>query len=137
MSVIPILSSVSEIRAWHAGLHGEHGLIFTAPSSSREVSWTATHERLDPVIRRAARHGAFPAFGTHDWLDLTDGDPRLVGSVYLAASMYALHLESRSQATAEASREVSTAQPWAARFRTERQRQAWLEANSWAKRVVA
>ncbi|MDS1115299.1 DUF2742 domain-containing protein [Gordonia westfalica] len=135
---VPILSSVSDIRDWYHDLHGEHpARVSYVTPGSREVSWTAAFERLHPVIERMARHGQFPLIGTPEWADLPDGDPRLIGSVYYAAEMHALHLSVRAHAMADASREVSTALPWAARYRDGQQRQAWLETNPWAKRVVA
>ena len=53
--------------------------------TSREVSWSLTHEALWPVVERALRVGPLPLIGTHDWIDLGASDPRRVGAIYLAA----------------------------------------------------
>ena len=111
--------------------------VITAGAGPRETSWAATHEALWPVIERALKSGPLPIIGTCEWLALAPSDPRRVGAIHSAAEQWALHLENHATAMIEASHETSGALPWGDLGRAEASRIAWLEANPWAKRVVA
>lgn len=105
--------------------------------TSREVSWSLTHEALWPVVERALRVGPLPLIGTHDWIDLGASDPRRVGAIYLAADQWALHLENHATAMIDAADEVSAALDWSAQAQRQLEQARWLAANPWARRVVA
>lgn len=112
--------------------------IILSDSRSRTVSWSEAHAEIWPVVERALRHGPLPLIGTQAWLDLRPGDPRRVGSVYLAADLHALHIEADQAARIEATEEIAAALPWSTIVRSGQQRREWLAANPWAvRRVVA
>ena len=105
--------------------------------ASREVSWSLAHEALWPVVERALRIGPLPLIGTRGWLELSTGDPRRVGAIYLAADQWALHLENHAAATIDAASEVSDARNWSAEAQRQLEHARWIEANPWAVRRSA
>lgn len=105
--------------------------------ASREVSWSLAHEALWPVVERALRIGPLPLIGTRGWLELSTGDPRRVGAIYLAADQWALHLENQTSAIIDASREISISRDWSAEAQRQLEHERWLQANPWAMRRPA
>ncbi|WP_267625929.1 DUF2742 domain-containing protein [Gordonia sputi] len=111
--------------------------IIALTHGSREVSWSLAHEALWPVVERALRIGSLPLIGTHDWVELSTGDPRRVGAIYLAADQWSLHLENHATAMIDASHEISDERDWSAEAQRQRERAAWIAANPWAIRRPA
>lgn len=105
--------------------------------ASREVSWSLAHEALWPVVERALRIGPLPLIGTRGWLELSTGDPRRVGAIYLAADQWSLNLENHATAMIDAAHEVSAARDWSAEAQRQREHARWIEANPWAVRRSA
>ena len=103
--------------------------IILSSSESREVSWALAHEVLWPVIERALRHGPLPLIGTHQWLELPDGDPRKVGAIWLAADWKVLAIEIDQEARADAVSDIAAGANWRAIGRHGRDQAAFLAAH--------
>lgn len=116
--------SIETIREKYGTVH-----LFDVDHRSREVVWWPTHDALTDVIARASQHGPLPLIGTSAWLALDDGDPRRVGAIYAAASMFALHLECQATVAIEASHAVSASADWGAIARRNHNIAAWYAAN--------
>lgn len=99
--------SVASIRRWHEDTIGPLPTVTSTSAASREISFDLVLQRLYRVIARAERHGQLPTLGTPDWRDLDPNDPRAVGSVYVAALLWALHRENRQHAIDDAAEHLA------------------------------
>lgn len=103
---------------------------------SQQIAWL-------PVFEYACSEAALfsidllgdrlPVAGTPDWCRLPDG-PRKTAAVLLLGAQYALALDMRQEARAEASKAVAASADWAAVSREVRQRAEFRKANPWAVR---
>ena len=103
-------------------------------ASSRAVDWWTVHVFVDPWL--TAFRG-WPMVGTPDWCALPDDSPIKWAALLDAAQHWALRLEGRGQACAEASKAISASYDWAAISNEIRQRGDYLAANPWARRKTS
>lgn len=109
-----------------------------SPIASQQVYWWPVYEH---AVKHAAGLGVnlaegLPVAGTPSWCLLADDDNRKHAAVLLAGAQYALYLDGRQQARAEASRAVAGAADWRKVAQEVQQRNAFRQANPWAKRRV-
>ena len=102
---------------------GDHG--------SRQVSWWSVHEYVEPLLTQVA---AWPMIGTPAWCDLADDDPRKWAAIFDAAQHWALRVETRQAAMAEASHGISAAADGPSIAQRIRDRQEFNAAHPWMKR---
>lgn len=107
----------------------ERPRIILSTSESREVSWAHAHAVLWPVIERALRHGPLPLIGSHEWVELPDGDPRKVGAIWLAADWQVLGIEMDQEARSDAVADIAAGANWHAIGRHGRDQAAFLAAH--------
>lgn len=102
-------------------------------TASRQVAWFAVHELIAPVLTEV---GDWPPLGTPAWCALDDADPRKWAALLDASRHWALRLDALQEASAEASRAVSSAADWRGVAREMQGRRAFRDAHPWAKRVI-
>lgn len=102
--------------------------------ASRQVAWWPVHEY---VIEHLAEQSDWPLIGTPEWCALPDDDPRKMASVLDAAQHYALYLDGKGEALAEASTAVSTAQDWNIFSTNNIQRESLYVERPWLRRIPA
>ena len=76
---------------------------------SRSVSFWCVHTFVAAVLNQV---DDWPMLGTLAWRDLSCDDPRKWAALLDAAQHWALHIETRQEALAEASHDVSAAEDW-------------------------
>lgn len=77
----------------------------SAPAS-RQVAWFEVHLFTTSKLERV---DGWPAAGTPEWCALDDDDPRKIAAVLDYGQHWALHLDGRQEALAQASRDVAQA----------------------------
>ena len=103
-------------------------------TSAQSVNWWDIHQFVAPVLAQA---GSWPMAGTPAWCALADDDPAKLAALYSIAENCALHIETAQQAEAQASQAISAAVDWSVIARQVRERQDWLAAHPWARRVTS
>ncbi len=98
--------------------------------SSRAVDWYEVASYVTPLLDRL---GNWPLAGSAAWCALPDGDPRKIAGLFDAARRWALWADSRKEALAQASRDVSASADWSKIASEIRQRQR----SAYVRRVVA
>ena len=96
------------------------------PSESRQVTWYAVHEFVDPYL---AGDRDWPIAGTPAWMRLADDDPIKMCSVLDAARQWALRNETEQEAAAQASADLSAAVDWSAIASYQRQQTEFYAEN--------
>ncbi len=76
---------------------------------SRQVAFWEVHELIQPVLNQV---NDWPALGTPAWCSLTDDDPRKWCALLDGAQQWALYLELRQEARADASKAIAAAADW-------------------------
>lgn len=104
-------------------------------TESRQVSWWSVHEFVESAIERAGVE-SWPLAGTPAWCALNDDEPRKWAALFDAAQHWALRLDALQEASAEASRAVSSVADWRGVAREMQGRRAFRDAHPWAKRVI-
>lgn len=112
-------------------------------TDSQQVSWWSVYQY---AVAEAARFSVdlnadrLPVPGTPVWCSMPDGGPKFAALLLLGAQ-YALHLDIRQSAQADASHEVSIPSAdehsWRDIAREIHQRSAFRESHQWAKRVAS
>jgi hypothetical protein len=105
------------------------------PYSTRTVDWWAVHLYRERMLRQFGVQ-TFPMVGTLAWEALADDHPAKLAAVVDAAQHWALRLDARQEAMADASRAVAAAVDWQTQARRTRDRTEFARANPWALRVI-
>lgn len=77
--------------------------------ASRQVAWWPVHLLVAPILESV---NAWPLVGTPAWCELAEDDPRKWAAVLDGAQHWALRLETRQQALAQASRDIAAEGEW-------------------------
>ncbi|WP_234821142.1 DUF2742 domain-containing protein [Mycobacteroides abscessus] len=100
-------------------------------NTSRQVSWWAVHEFVQPHVEAA---GPFPVVGTVAWQLLPATDPGKWAALLDAAQHYALRLDIEQEASIAAGQAISRSQDWGSVARKMRQRREFYAARPWLRR---
>jgi hypothetical protein len=76
---------------------------------SREVSWWAVHQFVEPFLMRVAE---WPLAGSVEWELLEDHDERKMAALLDAAQHHALRVDTAQAALVEAAQAVHSAADW-------------------------
>lgn len=99
----------------------------------RTVHWPAVHQWVLDRIKAES----WPMIGTLAWQELPDGHPAKTAAVLDAAQHWALYLEGRQAAMAEASQAISGAVDWVALANELSTIRAYRSANPWSAREAS
>ncbi|MCV7175454.1 DUF2742 domain-containing protein [Mycolicibacterium sphagni] len=81
--------------------------------------------------------GDWPLIGTPEWTALPHDHPQRWAAILDAASRWALDLETRQTALAEASRDIAGAADWSSIAQAHKQRADFYAAKPWLRRAVS
>ncbi|RUP35016.1 MAG: DUF2742 domain-containing protein [Mycolicibacterium sp.] len=80
-------------------------------NTSHQVNWWEVHEFVTPLLSGIDN---WPLLGTPAWSELPDDHPAKLAAILDASQHYALFLDGRQEALAEAGREIACADDWPA-----------------------
>lgn len=104
-------------------------------TSAQWVDWWDVHLYRDRMLKRLDVP-SFPMVGTVAWRDLADDHPAKLAAAFDAAQHWALRVDTCQQANHQASQAIAAAADWSVIGRRIRERQEFVNAHSWAKRVT-
>jgi len=99
--------------------------------ASRTTDWWSVRSFVAPYLDAA---GDYPMAGTLAWQELPAADARKWAALLDAASHHILRVETAQEARAEAAKAVAAAADWPRVAQEIRQREAFREAQPWARR---
>lgn len=104
--------------------------------SNRQVAWFEVHLWRGRILEHLDVQ-AFPMVGTPAWCALPDDHPVKLAAALDAAQHWALRIETCQEAHCRAAQALSAVADWSAIAKANRDRADFLDANPWARRVIA